>query len=56
MTRHQESEFINNSLSERAPEAKCKPGQVVSFSDADIKGALNYFFRKCTLEIKHLIQ
>ena len=26
--RHQESEFINNRVSETVPEVKCKPGQV----------------------------
>ena len=47
--RHQESEFINNRVSETIPEVKCKLGQVVSSS------ALYYFFQKCTLEIKHFI-
>ena len=31
---------------------KCMPGQVICISDADIKLAYDYYFRKCTEEIK----
>ena len=34
-------------------EIRCKPGMVVNLTDLDIKLALDYFYRKSTLEIKH---
>ena len=34
-------------------EFKCKPGIVINLTDVDIQVALDYFYRKSTLEIKH---
>ena len=31
---------------------QCKPGFVINLTDSDINEALNYFFRKATLEVK----
>ena len=40
----------------KVTELKCKPGQVINLTSADIKCALDCFFRKCTLEIKHFLK
>ena len=34
---------------------KCKPGLVIDLSESDIREALDYFFRKATLEIKQFL-
>ena len=33
----------------------CPPGLVICLSDEDIAQALNYFFKKCTLEVRHFV-
>ena len=35
----------------KVAELKCKPGQVVSLTEEDIKFASDYFYRKCTLKL-----
>ena len=35
---------------------QCKPGLVVSISDADVNRALDYYFRKSTLEVKNFVR
>ena len=47
--------FTVVNVADKVTELKCKPGMVVSLSDTDIEYALNYFFRKCTSEIKHFL-
>ena len=39
----------------KVAELKCKPGQVVSLTEEDIKFASDYFYKKCTLEIKRFL-
>ena len=51
---HQENKFLVTS-GQDSKGLKCKQGLVVELPEVMVKEALAYFFRKCTLEIKHFL-